>query len=159
MLKVFFSCAVLSALAACSEQPAQSAAASPETYFDMEIGGVPFRAQLAVSDAEKMRGLMFRESLGENDAMIFVYAAPQRASFWMKNTLIPLDIGFVDAEGTLTEIKKLYPQNLDSVRSSRSDIFYCIEANAGWFAKNRVGVSSKLDISKLEKALKARGVK
>lgn len=159
MLKVFFPFAVLSALAACSESPAPSAAVSPDTYFGMEIGGVPFRAQLAVSDAEKMRGLMFRESLGENDAMIFVYAAPQRASFWMKNTLIPLDIGFVDASGTLTEVKKLYPQNLDSVKSSRSDIAYCIEANAGWFAKNRVGVSAKLDLSKLEKALKSRGAK
>lgn len=159
MLKAFFLCASAFVLGACSDSAVSTTPVSPDTYFDMEIGGIPFRAQLALSDSEKMRGLMFRESLGENDAMIFVYAAAQRASFWMKNTLIPLDIGFVDESGTLTEIKKLYPQNLDSVKSSRSDIVYCIEANAGWFENNKVGVSSKLDMAKIEKALKARGAK
>ena len=127
-----------------------------DTLFDLSVGGVPFKAQVAVSDSEKMRGLMFRESLPENNAMVFVYDTPTRASFWMKNTFIPLDIGFFDKNGVLTEVKKLYPQNLDSVQSSRSDILYCIEMNAGWFEKNNVKSSAKLDMQKLNQAISAR---
>ena len=99
---------------------------------------------------------MFRESLAENNAMVFVYDTPTQASFWMKNTFIPLDIGFFDKNGVLTEVKKLYPQNLDSVQSSRSDILYCIEMNAGWFKKNNVKSSAKLDMQKLNQAISAR---
>ena len=121
--------------------------------------GFAVNARIADTPEKQEKGLMFVKELPENEGMLFVFEQDEEQAFWMKNTLIPLDIGFVDASGTLTEVKKLYPQNLDSVKSSRSDIAYCIEANAGWFAKNRVGVSAKLDLSKLEKALKARGAK
>lgn len=130
-----------------------------ETLFDLSIEGVPFKAQVAVFDSEKMRGLMFRESLDENNGMVFVYDSPTRASFWMKNTFIPLDIGFFDKNGTLTEVKKLYPQNLNSVQSSRNDILYCIEMNVGWFDKNNVKSPAKLDMKKLADAISARKAK
>ena len=130
-----------------------------DTLFDLSINNVPFKAQIAVFDSEKMRGLMFRESLPENNGMVFVYDSPTQASFWMKNTLIPLDIGFFDKNGVLTEVKKLYPQNLDAVKSSRSDILFCIEMNAGWFDKNNVKSSAKLDMKKLSDAISARKAK
>ncbi len=159
MLK-FFKVSILATticllLSACGEKKS-IAEKSIDTLFDMNISGVPFKAQVAVSDTEKMRGLMFRESLPENCGMIFVYQTPMRASFWMKNTLIPLDIGFFDKNGTLTEIRKLYPQNLDSVTSVRSDISYCIEMNAGWFEKNNIKSSAKLDMKMLKNAIKMR---
>ena len=91
--------------------------------------------------------------------MVFVYDTPTQASFWMKNTLIPLDIGFFDKNGILTEVKKLYPQNLDAVKSSRNDILFCIEMNAGWFDKNNVKSSAKLDMKKLSDAISARKAK
>ncbi|MBE6411010.1 MAG: DUF192 domain-containing protein [Opitutales bacterium] len=130
-----------------------------DTLFDLSINNVPFKAQIAVFDSEKMRGLMFRESLPENNGMVFVYDTPTQASFWMKNTLIPLDIGFFDKNGILTEVKKLYPQNLDAVKSSRNDILFCIEMNAGWFDKNNVKSSAKLDMKKLSDAISARKAK
>jgi len=145
------SCAVCS----CGEKRASSRA-DAGTLFEMSLGGVEFSAKIALYDGEKMRGLMFVESLPENEGMVFVFDSPQRASFWMKNTLIPLDLGFFDKDGTLTEVKKLYPQNLDSVASSREDIAYCIEMNAGWFSKNGLKSPAKLDMKKLEAAVAAR---
>ena len=130
-----------------------------DTLFDLSVGNVPFKAQVAVFDLEKMRGLMYRETLAENNGMVFVYDSPTQASFWMKNTLIPLDIGFFDKNGVLTEVKKLYPQNLDAVKSARPDIMYCIEMNAGWFDKNNVKSSAKLDMKKLSDAISARKAK
>ncbi len=146
------------AMSACGKlQPPQTTQA--DTIFDMSVGGVPFKAEIALSDEEKMRGLMFRESMPKNNGMIFVYTTPTRVSFWMKNTLIPLDIGFFDKNGILTEVRKLYPQNLDSVKSSRADILYCVEMNAGWFEKNNVKSAAKLDMKKLNAAISARSAK
>ena len=155
-IKSFLACAALAALSACAQKDGQTPAGF-DTYFDMSVGGIAFRAQMAVKDVEKMRGLMFRDSLGENDGMMFVYQTPSKASFWMKNTYIPLDLAFFDKNGVLTEVKKLYPQNLDSVVSARSDILYCLEMNSGWFEKNKISSGDKLDAEKLKKALKARG--
>lgn len=125
--------------------------------FDIKIGKATISAKIAVSDAEKAKGLMNLKELGENCGMFFIYDSPQRASFWMKDTLIPLDIAFFDKNGTLTEIKKMYPMNLNSVSSSRSDIMFCLETNAGWFEKCGVKVSDKIDMQVFVQALEARG--
>lgn len=155
---VFAAVAVSLMLAGCGRHDAVNPSAF-DAYFDMSIDGVPFKAQVAISDTEKMRGLMFRESLAENCGMVFVYQNPIKASFWMKNTLIPLDLAFFDKDGVLTEVKKLYPQNLDSVSSARADILYCIEMNSGWFERNKISSSAKLDMKKLVDAINARNSK
>lgn len=127
-----------------------------ETEFELSIDGKPFLAQIALSDTEKARGLMFRDTLKKNAGMVFTYTKPQQVSFWMKNTNIPLDIGFFTADGVLTEVKQMYPRNLDAVNSSRADIAYCIEMNFGWFDANKIFPPAKLDMPKLQAAIKAR---
>ncbi len=75
-----------------------------------------FTVELASSDDEQSRGLMFRKSLGPNEGMIFPFRFPRPASFWMKNTLIPLDMIFIRADGTIARIAaNTVPHSLESV--------------------------------------------
>jgi hypothetical protein len=63
-----------------------------------------FTVQVAATPEQQEHGLMFYRSLGADEGMIFPYDPPQNASFWMKNTLIPLDIIFIRADGTIARI-------------------------------------------------------
>ena len=77
-----------------------------------------FTVEVARSDAEQARGLMFRTSLASNVGMLFPMAPPRAATFWMKNTLIPLDMIFVRADGTIARIAaNTVPESLDMVDS------------------------------------------
>ncbi len=147
--------AAVAVLCGCAEQSGHTAA-DFDTLFPMRLANKEFRAQIAVENSEKARGLMFRKDLPENDGMLFVYDSPQKVSFWMMNTPINLDIGFFTQDGTLTQIKRMYANNLDSVPSSRDDIAYCLEMNAGWFERNAILPPAKLDTALLQKAINAR---
>jgi uncharacterized membrane protein (UPF0127 family) len=86
-------------------------AARPSTRLDtVEIltsrGPARFTVELAVTKAEQERGLMFRKSLAPDRGMLFPYKPPQRAAFWMKNTLIPLDIIYIAPDGRVLSIAR-----------------------------------------------------
>ena len=100
---------------------------------------------------------MDRPSLGADDGMIFVYAEPRQMSFWMHNTLIPLDIGFFDAKGELREVRQMYPHDERSVPSHSAEIQFAVEMNRNWFRDRGVKPGSKLDMAALKAALKSRG--
>lgn len=140
-------------LVACSEslQPKPFS-----TIFELPIGTKKLFAEIAITDSQKACGLMFRTSLAPDGAMVFVYDTPQKASFWMKNTQIPLDIAFLNKNGEITEIKKLYPNNLNPVMSASENIFFCIETNQDWFANNGISVGDKLDMKIFKTALETR---
>jgi uncharacterized membrane protein (UPF0127 family) len=86
-------------------------AAAPASKLDtVEIltsrGRVRFTVELAVTRAQQERGLMFRKSLAPDHGMLFPYNPPQRAAFWMKNTLIPLDILYIAPDGRVLSIAR-----------------------------------------------------
>ena len=76
-------------------------------------------------------------------------------SFWMKNTFIPLDLAFINADGKILEIKSLWPHSLDAVTSYSDEVLYCIEMNAGWFAKHAIKAQDKIDLRLLKNAIKS----
>ncbi len=71
--------------------------------------------ELAVTEAERERGLMARDALADDAGMLFLFPAPSRVGFWMKGTLIPLDIAYLDADGRVLDIKHGKP--LDETRA------------------------------------------
>lgn len=104
------------------------------------VGTKKLEVEIVQSDEERMRGLMHREQLGENEGMLFVFEEAQIQSFWMRNTFIPLDIAFIDANGKIIDVQRMEP--LDETKSyfSPAPVPYVLEVNAGWFERNGVTV-------------------
>lgn len=120
----------LLALAVAGAAAAQDCAAD---VADLRMEGTQLRFQVEVADtdAERARGLMFRESLPTFGGMLFVYDRPQPVSFWMKNTLIPLDMLFFDATGTLFRIhENAVPGDLTGIPGGEPAQFV-LEINGG----------------------------
>ena len=103
----------------------------------VKVGPHPLKVEVAASDAEREKGLMFRKSMGRNDGMLFVFDEPAYHAMWMKNTLIPLSVAFIDRDGVILNVLDMEPQTLDSHQAAGPAI-YAIETNAGWFAEHRV---------------------
>jgi uncharacterized membrane protein (UPF0127 family) len=107
----------------CTQSPATQPVAQSPSGLDVvplkiRSGGKvhDFTVEVARTVEEQARGLMFRESLAPNAGMVFPFPQPRPASFWMKNTLIPLDMIFVRADGTIARIAvNTVPHSLDPV--------------------------------------------
>jgi len=143
----------------CSADEGASAAAVPKTgadWFELSVGGQPLRVQLALTPSEMQRGLMERRDLGADEGMLFVYVRPDQMSFWMRNTPLPLDIGFFDAEGVLREIYPLHPFDERPVRSRSLRLQFALEVNRGWFKAQGLAPGAQLDLSALTAALRER---
>ena len=92
---------------------------------------VRFDIELAVTPQERSRGLMFRESMPSRSGMLFIFDPPQAVAFWMKNTLIPLDMVFVDRTGTVTRVHEgAIPGDLSPIEGGDS-VYAVLEINAG----------------------------
>jgi hypothetical protein len=89
-----------------------------------------FTVEIAATPEEQERGLMFRRELGPNRGMIFPYAPPQVVGFWMRNTLIPLDMIFVRADGTIARIATAKPLD-ETVVSSGEPVVMVLEIRGG----------------------------
>lgn len=110
---------------------------SEETKI-VRIGSYEVRVEIADSDEEQRRGLMFREELPENHGMLFVFEQEAPRSFWMRNTAIPLSIAYIDAEGRIVSIHDMEPFSEEPV-PSRGPAKYALEVNQGEFGRNGVG--------------------
>jgi uncharacterized protein len=129
-----------------------------QTWLPLTLGERQVEVQIAVSAAEQRRGLMFRDSLGADQGMLFIYRQPQQMSFWMANTRINLDIGFFDRDGVLQEVYTMFAGDTAATQSRSDRLMYALEMNAGWFAQNEVKAGAQLDMDKLADALRRRGV-
>jgi uncharacterized membrane protein (UPF0127 family) len=95
------------------------------------------RAEVASSEAERQQGLMYREKLGPNEGMVFLFGAPASVCMWMKNTYIPLSVAFIDESGKIINIEDMQPQTTDS-HCAKKPIRYALEMNQGWFRQKNI---------------------
>jgi uncharacterized membrane protein (UPF0127 family) len=93
-------------------------------------GSHRFDVQVAATEAQQEKGLMFRRDLPANEGMIFPYSPAQPVSFWMKNTLIPLDIIYIRQDGTIARIVTAQPLDLTPIPSGEP-IATVLEINGG----------------------------
>jgi uncharacterized protein len=122
----------------------------------LNVGGKDMVSEIADNDRSRQMGMMFRESMGKDEGMIFVFPFPHQTSFWMKNTLVPLDAAYIDPRGVILEIHKLMPLNEGSVPADSDQIQYVLETPQGWFERNgvKVGAVVSTEHGPLAKVLK-----
>lgn len=96
------------------------------------------------------QGLMFRTSLKDGEGMIFIFPRSQELGFWMKNTLIPLSIGYFDEKGILFQITDMEPASpMDQKPKTYSSIKpgkYALEVPKGWFVRKNIKLGAKLKL-------------
>lgn len=100
-------------------------------------------AEVAATPDQRQRGLMFRQSLGEDAAMLFVYPAETAGTFWMKDTAIPLTIAFLAADGRVLELIDGAPFDETLLRPA-TPYRYALEVNAGWFARRGLASGARV---------------
>lgn len=110
----------------------------------LRVAGIEIRVEIADDADERQQGLMFRESLEENQGMLFVYPEQRTLGFWMKNTLIPLDIAYIDREGRIVDIQQMEPQTTET-HNSAAPAMYALEMNQGWFEANGIRVGDLVE--------------
>lgn len=103
------------------------------------------KVEIADTPSKQEAGLMFRKSLAPDSGMLFSFERPRKMMFWGQNTYIPLDIAFVDDDNVIRQIGYIAPLSTKAVRSDER-MKYALEANAGYFSKNKIEVGTKIAI-------------
>ena len=141
-------CAVLPLSAPAQTNPTDSV--GQMATATLHIGKASLATQIAATPAQEERGLMFVTKLPDNAGMIFLLPVGH-AEFWMKNTLIPLSVAFIDKNGVILEIHDMQPgdpsvpdSQLPRTRSDSNQVAYALETNIHWFALNGIKPGDKI---------------
>lgn len=113
------------------------ALADPLITYPLRIKNHEIRAEVAGTERDRLRGLMFRDKLAENRGMIFLYQRPQAAAMWMKNTRIALSVAFIDVNGRILNIADMEPYS-ELAHASSGAAAYALEMNRDWFRKQGI---------------------
>jgi uncharacterized protein len=118
-------------------------AAAPVKLTPLHIGGANVAAEIVSTPADRQQGLMFRQSMPADQGMLFVFEHTAMHCFWMRNTPLPLTIGFFDDKGILLNILDMKPFD-ESSHCPAKPAKYALEMNLGWFAKNKLKAGIKM---------------
>jgi uncharacterized membrane protein (UPF0127 family) len=113
------------------------ALAQPLPTVQLNAGMHLIRAEVAADFSTRAQGLMHRKSLGQNDGMLFVFDEAAIHCMWMKNTLIPLSVAFLDEQGAIINIANMQPHSEQS-HCAAQPARYALEMNHGWFAQRGI---------------------
>jgi len=120
-----------------------AAGAANAQRASLEAGKHHIEVEVAADDQTRQFGLMYRSHLPPNQGMLFVYPSPARVCMWMKNTLIPLSVAFLDEEGRILNIEDMTPQS-EEIHCSVKPVRYALEMNQGWFAGHGVKAGDRI---------------
>ncbi len=131
--------------AALAAGPVRAAECAPDVADLRDADGtVRFTVEVVDTEAGREKGLMFRDSLPKFSGMLFVYDTPQTVAFWMRNTLIPLDMLFFDGAGRLERIKHAAAPHDETPVFGGNDIAYVLEINGGLAAELGIDPGAEL---------------
>ena len=82
--------------------------------------------------------MMYRKEMGENEGMIFVFPQAHRASFYMRNTYLPLSCAYIDTEGVILEIRDMKPLDETPIVATTDWVRFVLETPQGWFARHQI---------------------
>jgi uncharacterized membrane protein (UPF0127 family) len=101
--------------------------------------------EIAATDVERERGLMGRTALAQDAGMLFVFDQEQQLSFWMKDTLIPLSIAYIDTGGRIVDIQDMQPLD-ETPHPSTEPARYALEVNQGFFAARGIQIGDRVEL-------------
>jgi uncharacterized protein len=132
---------------------AEAAVGQPQKLptIQLSAGMHLIKAEVAQTPQEQATGLMWRTEMGANDGMLFIFPKAGVQCFWMKNTLIPLSIAFLDDQGEIVNIDDMKPRS-EASHCSAKPVRHVLEMNAGWFQKRGLKSGSKIKGAPFNKA-------
>ncbi len=117
--------------------------AQPLPVVQLNAGMHLIRAEVAADFASRAQGLMYRTAMPSNAGMLFIFDQAGAQCMWMKNTLIPLSVAFIDEHGAVINVEEMAPQTEDS-HCARRPALYALEMNRGWFSARGIKPGSRI---------------
>ncbi|RQM49765.1 DUF192 domain-containing protein [Paraburkholderia bannensis] len=137
------STAATSTVAHAQQMPAGAKQPGDFPRVKLTAGMFVIDAAVAANDADREQGLMYRTTLAPNEGMLFVFGENAVHCFWMKNTLIPLSIAFMRADGTITDIDEMDAETTNN-HCPRNNGVYALEMSKGFFSSKGIKPGMKI---------------
>ncbi|MCJ8510201.1 DUF192 domain-containing protein [Rhizobium lemnae] len=136
----------LLALFLCSVSPSSAQLKFPTEQLIIQTATGPqvFTVEVAVDGPQRQQGLMFREKMAADAGMLFDFGSPREVAMWMKNTLIPLDMLFIDEKGIVRKIHEGAKPHDETPLSSGGPVKYVLELNGGAVEARNIAVGNKV---------------
>ena len=119
-------------------------AQSAMPVMELSAGFYRIEAEVASNDRNRQLGLMNRQTMPAQHGMLFVFTENNTHCMWMRNTLLPLSVAFLNEEGKIINIEDMQPQTEDN-HCARVPARYALEMNLGWFAQRGIKPGMKLN--------------
>lgn len=131
---------------ACPKDPTGIPALRSGKVIFLEAKAPDVLVEIVEREQDRARGLMYRKSMPESHGMLFVFQERENHTFWMRNTCIPLDMLFLDSDGTIVGIEENTPTMNDSTFEVGCPSTYVLEVNAGWTRRHGVVAGQKVKL-------------